>query len=69
MEFPRIKVGIGGKPEGWDLADYVLSRYSAAEQEALDEAASQVVKAVEMMVQDDIAGAMNQFNGKKKPKE
>ena len=25
QEFPRIKVGIGNKPEGWDLADYVLS--------------------------------------------
>ena len=27
QEFPRIKVGIGNKPEGWDLADYVLSKY------------------------------------------
>ncbi len=68
-EFPRIKVGIGGKPEGWDLADYVLSRYSAAEREALREAAGQVAQAVEMIVDGDIAGAMNRFNGKKKAKE
>ncbi len=68
-EFPRIKVGIGGKPEGWDLADYVLSRYSAAEREALREAAGQVTQAVEMIVDGDIAGAMNRFNGKKKAKE
>ena len=38
QEFPRIKVGIGEKPEGWDLADYVLSKYSKEEQKALDEA-------------------------------
>ena len=26
--FLRIKVGIGAKPNGWDLADYVLSKFS-----------------------------------------
>ena len=28
QEFARIKIGVGTKPEGWDLADYVLSRFS-----------------------------------------
>lgn len=45
QEFPRIKVGTGNKPEGWDLADYVLSRYSKAEQEALDGSSRRVLSA------------------------
>lgn len=66
QEFPRIKVGIGNKPEGWDLADYVLSRYSKAEQEALEEAAEDVVGALKLMLADDIDGAMNRYNVKKR---
>ena len=27
-KFPRIKIGVGAKPEGWDLADHVLGRFS-----------------------------------------
>ena len=66
QEFPRIKVGIGNKPEGWDLADYVLSRYSKAEQQALEEAAEGVVGALKLMLADDIDGAMNRYNAKKR---
>lgn len=66
QEFPRIKVGIGNKPEGWDLADYVLSRYSKSEQEALEEAADGVVGALKLMLADDIDGAMNRYNVKKR---
>lgn len=36
--FPRIKVGVGEKPKGWDLADYVLGRYSAEDRKIIDEA-------------------------------
>ena len=64
QEFPRIKVGIGEKPEGWDLADYVLSKYSKEEQKALDEASEGVSGAVKLIVMDDIDGAMNQYNAK-----
>lgn len=66
QEFPRIKVGIGNKPEGWDLADYVLSKYSKAEQEALEEAADGVIGAVKLMLMDDIEAAMNRYNAKKR---
>ena len=66
QEFPRIKVGIGSKPEGWDLADYVLSKYSKAERECLRDAQQDVVGAVALMVHDDVDGAMNQYNGKKR---
>ena len=26
--FPRIRIGVGEKPKGWDLADYVLGRFA-----------------------------------------
>ena len=66
QEFPRIKVGIGNKPEGWDLADYVLSKYSKAEQEALEEASEGVIGSVKLMLMDDIEAAMNKYNAKKR---
>ena len=31
QNFYRIKVGVGAKPKGWDLADYVLGRFSSKE--------------------------------------
>lgn len=64
--FPRIKVGIGEKPQGWDLADYVLSKYSKEEQQALREASDDVIGAVKLMVMDNIDAAMNQYNAKKR---
>ena len=66
QEFPRIKVGIGNKPEGWEVADYVLSKYSKAEQEALKEASDDVIGAVRLMIMDDIDAAMNRYNAKKR---
>ena len=65
MEFPRIKIGIGAKREGQDLADYVLSRFPKEEKEALGQVLEDVKKAVALMVWDDIEEAMNQYNKKK----
>ena len=59
-------MGIGNKPEGWDLADYVLSKYSKAEQEALKEASDDVIGAVRLMIIDDIDAALSRYNAKKR---
>ena len=64
--FPRIKVGVGEKPKGWDLADYVLGRYSAEDRKIIDESQKEAAEAVKMMVMDDVRGAMNRYNTKKK---
>ncbi len=60
--FKRIKVGVGEKPKGWDLADYVLSRFSTSERKAVDEAVKTAVEAVEILVSDGIDAAMNKCN-------
>lgn len=65
QKFPRVKVGVGEKPEGYDLADYVLGRFSGDEQKVMDEAFLQAGAAVAAIITEGIDSAMNQFNGKK----
>ena len=64
--FLRIKVGVGEKPRGYDLADYVLGRFSKAEREVMEEGYQNAVKATALIVQGEIDQAMNEFNKKKK---
>lgn len=60
--FPRIKVGIGHKPEGWDLADWVLSRFTKDEMKLLSNVADNVCEAVELILNGQADRAMNRFN-------
>ncbi len=64
--FPRIKVGVGEKPKGYDLADYVLGHFSKAERELMDEGYDNAVRAAELIVSGRLNEAMNEFNRKKK---
>lgn len=64
--FPRIKVGVGEKPKGYDLADYVLGHFSKAEKELMNEGYDNAVRAVEMIISGRMDEAMNEFNRKKK---
>lgn len=64
--FPRIKVGVGEKPKGYDLADYVLGHFSKAEKERMDEGYDSAVRAAELIVSGEITEAMNEFNRRKK---
>ena len=60
--FPRIKMGVGKKPNpGWDLADWVLSRFTEDEQKALLDAAGKAASAAELIVQGNIDKAMNLY--------
>ena len=63
-DFPRVRVGIGMKPPKMDLADYVLSHFSKEELEQMDAGYDRAVKAVELLVQDELERAMNDYNGK-----
>ena len=67
--FNRIKVGVGEKPKEYDLADYVLGHFSKAEQEVMEDGYKDAIQAVELILQGEIDGAMNQFNKKVVRKE
>ncbi|MDO5422753.1 MAG: aminoacyl-tRNA hydrolase [Eubacteriales bacterium] len=62
--FKRIKVGIGEKPVGFDLADYVLSRFHGEEKEKMEEARKRAAKAAVMIMNDGLQAAMNEYNKK-----
>lgn len=68
-DFPRVKVGIGEKRPGQDLADYVLGRFPKEDLEALKKVLEDVKKAIALMVWDDIGEAMNLYNKKKEKKK
>lgn len=62
-QFPRIKLGVGKKPRPeMDLADWVLSRFTDQELEALSPALANAAAAAELIVQGEIDRAMNQYN-------
>lgn len=61
-EFMRLKIGVGEKPEGWDLADYVLGHFSREEKKEMEKAADEAAKAVRTVLNEGIEAAMNRFN-------
>lgn len=64
-EFQRIKMGVGEKPKGYDLADYVLGHFTGAERKIMDDGAEQAIEAIRMILNEGIEPAMNQFNRKR----
>lgn len=64
QNFMRIKVGVGEKPKGWDLADYVLGHFEKTDREKVEEAIGHAVIAAGMMVNGEVDKAMNDYNRK-----
>ncbi len=61
--FPRIKIGIGAKPNpDWDLADWVLSKFSDKEMKDLEKMFENAHKAVELIIDGKMDRAMNLYN-------
>ncbi len=60
--FPRVKIGVGHKPEKWDLADWVLSQFTNDEKKLIDETAKKAAAAVELILDGNIDKAMNLYN-------
>ncbi|MCF0130983.1 MAG: aminoacyl-tRNA hydrolase [Pseudobutyrivibrio sp.] len=63
-EFARVRVGVGELPEGRDMVDHVLGRYNEEDRKLMDSAIDLAIGAVEMILADDIDGAMNKYNTK-----
>ena len=60
--FSRIKVGVGEKPQGWDLADHVLGRFSSEDRAKVEEAIGHAMDAAVLMMQGETDKAMNIYN-------
>ena len=67
--FMRIKIGVGEKPKKYDLADYVLSRFSKVEREQMEEGYEKAVRAAVMILNGETDAAMNEYNRKAKQEE
>jgi peptidyl-tRNA hydrolase, PTH1 family len=61
--FPRLRVGIGRPPQGWQVIDYVLGAWSREQAPELPHLYQDVADAVELFIRDGIDAAMNRFNG------
>lgn len=63
-DFPRIRIGVNKPPQGWDLADFVLSKFSPDERKNVDMAIENAAEAVEVILKSGVDNAMNRFNNK-----
>ena len=64
QEFLRIRVGVGEKPVGYDLADYVLGPFTGDDKLEIEDAKDRAAKAAAMMVGGEAEKAMNEYNRK-----
>lgn len=62
QEFMRVRIGVGAKPKGWDLADYVLAQLNDEDFPPIRDAVEHAADAVELILSDGIDTAMNRFN-------
>lgn len=67
--FHRIKMGVGEKPKGYDLADYVLGHFDKVDRQIMDDAAKSAADAVRQILTEGADAAMNHYNKKVKPEE
>ncbi len=61
-EVPRLRVGIGAPPDGWDVAAYVLSRFHPEEVDVIQSAAERAADAALDWVREGIEFCMNRYN-------
>ena len=62
-QFPRLKVGVGGKPcPDYDMADWVLGKLQGEDKAAMEQAAHRAAQAIECLLSQGIDRAMNQYN-------
>ena len=61
-EFLRIKIGVGEKPAQYDLADYVLGRFTPSERKVFEEGLKKSADGVETILTQGIDACMNSIN-------
>ena len=60
--FLRVKVGVGEKPQGWDLAVYVLGHFSKDEQQVMQESFDRAADAAAALLTEEVQQVMNEYN-------
>ena len=65
--FTRIRIGIGPKPQKWDLADYVLAPFSKEDRRKVDEVIEETVSMIRIILEDGAEAAMTRYNRKTVP--
>ena len=60
--FLRVKVGVGEKPQGWDLADYVLGHFSKEEQQVMQKSFDRAADAAAALLSEEVQQVMNEYN-------
>ena len=66
QDFPRVKIGVGAKPHpDHDLADWVLSTFSASEEKLLEKALENAGDAALCIMEKGIQEAANRYSGKR----
>ena len=63
QDFVRVRVGVGAKPDEWDLVDWVLGRFTDEEEEVMKKARSRAAEAVCAILAHDAEYAMSRYNG------
>ena len=64
--FKRIRIGVGEKPKGYDLADYVLGHFSKEEQPLMQEGITKAKEALNLILAGNMDQAMNEYNRREK---
>lgn len=65
-EFSRVRVGVGKKPKGYDMVDWVLGHFQGEDETAIKEGINRAAEAVVEIMENGVDSAMNKFNGNKK---
>lgn len=63
QDFKRVKFGVGDKPKGWDLADWVLGHFAQEDIKSVGEGCGKACEAVVCVMNEGIERAMNKYNG------
>ncbi|MDP6685757.1 MAG: aminoacyl-tRNA hydrolase [Candidatus Omnitrophota bacterium] len=63
-DFPRMRIGILGRPTIKDYSGYVLSRFNKTEQKALPEILERAGSCCECWAKQGISKAMNKYNSR-----
>ena len=60
--FPRLRIGIGSPPPGWDAADYVLGRFSDEDKTVVREALQRAADGAVLWAAEGVQTCMNRYN-------